>query len=145
MQLQMISAHGRPRMRWIDNFIWFMHLQLTCFAETCRPVVLGMTSSNGDMHPWLIDWLNFYFYIVSAREVPGPQSMPHLHTRGYRDSRSLWARNLPVPERTRLLPQAGDWRTKIIQLPATTPVCIDWLTDWLIDLKEIIILIIWAW
>ena len=57
-----------------------------------------------------------------AREVPGPWSMPHLHTCGYRDSRSLWARNLIVPERTRLLPQTGDWRSQIFQLTATMPV-----------------------
>ena len=45
------------------------------------------------------------------------------YTRGYGDGRSLWARNLLVPERTRLPPQAGDWRKQIIQLSATIPVC----------------------
>ena len=34
------------------------------------------------------------------------------------DVRPLWARNLPVPERVGLLPQAGDWRDQVIQLPA---------------------------
>ena len=67
-------SRGRPRMRWIDNSKWFMYLLLTSvFAETCRSVVLGMTSSNGDMHPWLIDIAHGHGHNYLASASPQPR------------------------------------------------------------------------
>ena len=49
--------------------------------------------------------------------------MPHLHTCHYilRQQAPL-GQNCLLPEKTRLLPQTGDWRSQIIQLPTATSV-----------------------
>ena len=42
---------GRPRMSGFIILNDFVPISDICFSETCRSAVLGMTSSNGDMHP----------------------------------------------------------------------------------------------
>ena len=54
---------GRPRLRWIDNFKWFMLARYRAMSVTNVKSIcihcIGMTSCLGDMSiltDWLIDW-----------------------------------------------------------------------------------------